>query len=115
MTEQTAKSQKPAMRGIILTITESGQVASQIMGELNEAEFLGLGTYLSNVLMKDGIMALSRTQMAEIDALQKLIQALEEMRGEKESESCGTESCSDCSPSSDSGQSSENSQEESKD
>lgn len=102
------------VKGILLSITESGRVTSQVMGTLNEAEFLGLGAYLSNVLMKDGILTLSRNQIAEMEALDKIAQALEMMMtGEREEEICGKESCSDCSPSEDSGQSSEGSQDQS--
>ncbi len=101
------------VKGILLTITESGRISQQIMGNLNEAEFLGLGSYLSTVIIRDGIIALSNNQVSSLSALDQMTSAIELMQKNlvEGDESCGKESCSDCSPSEDSSQSSENSQE----
>lgn len=105
------QSSQSEMRGIILTIEESGRIKSQMMGNLSEAEFLGLGVYLTNVLMKDGILALSKNQVVTVETLQQLISKVEEMKeAPKEEEQCGKESCLDCLHSEDSSQSSESSQ-----
>jgi hypothetical protein len=100
------------VRGIILTITDEGRVSSQILGSINEAEFLGLGTYLTNILIKDGILALSRNQVATIESIREVVSKLEN-RDEKGREECGRESCSDLQPLQDSGLSLESSQEDS--
>lgn len=92
------ENEKKVTKGILLTISETGRCQSQIMGTLNEAEFLGLGAYLSNVLIKDGLVALSQNQMSEMEALNSLVDALKMMReGKEEEDKCGQESCSgDC-------------------
>ena len=106
---------KSDIKGIMLTIEENGRVKNQIMGQLNEAEFLGLGTYLTNVLMKDGILALSQNQIATAESLQRVMATLEVMQEVKaeEEEECGKELCSGSCHSQDSGPSSENCQEDS--
>jgi len=106
-TSSNSQTTQSEMKGVILTIENSGKVKSQIIGTLNEAEFLGLGVYLTNVLMKDGIIALSQNQMATAKTLQQFIS---DIQRKKEEEKCGKECCSDCLPLSDSGSSSESCQ-----
>lgn len=106
--QQPPAGPQPGGRGVLITITESGRIQSQMMGQLNEAEFLGIGAYLSNVLIKDGLVSLSRAQIDEMRALERIAEAMDMMRrDETKEESCGTELCSDSSPSQGSGQSSE--------
>jgi hypothetical protein len=109
--EQGAPAPAPA-RGILVTINENGMINSQVLGHLNEAEFLGIGEYLRNVPVKDGLIHLIRSESALRDVVEQMAKLLEEMV-EKGEEKCLEAQSSDYSPSLDSGQSSESSQDQS--
>jgi len=95
-------------RGVMLTIDSKGRVEHRILGSLNEAEFMGLGSYLDSLLTKEGFMTLVRGQ----NALVKSIGDMTETLG-KVLEPCQEESSSESCPSLPSGQSTESSPEQS--
>ena len=109
MTDQAQKQTK----GIIATITDNGMIDIQAIGTLNEAEFLGIGAYLSDVLLKDSIRALHKGQGTISKSLDKVCTGLELVATsmtESELLPCGKDSSSEQLPLWDSGSSSESSQ-----
>lgn len=110
MSDQEKKQQKN-VRGLFLTIGESGQVNHQIVGKINEAEFLGLGTYVGKILTREGFTVLVENQKDFAKSIDNLIKIIVE-KEEKEEELCGKVLPSEDSPLSDSGPSLENSRDQ---
>lgn len=105
-------------KGIIVTINKEGAVEHQLLGPLNDAEILGLGTYIHGLDLSSKLarvyevqIAIAQTSKVIADQVKKMLDPEEENEEEsKESEECGKDLSSDSSPPSDSGPSTENSQ-----
>ena len=92
-------------KGILATIDNVGQIQIQPLGELNQAEFLGIGVYIINSMQTDLGLQLLQNHKLLYAGMKKI---LEDNLKDKESEQCSKESSSGSSPSLDSGQSTEN-------
>ncbi len=102
------EDQQTEHRGLIVTIDDKGMIKLQSLGSINNAEFLGIGAYITSTPLRDGISAVLRNQMLTGDSLRGMTEILQQMNGE---ESCGKDSFSEQLPSSASGPSTENSPE----
>lgn len=88
-------------RGILVLIDDQGHIRHQVMGQLNDAEILGLGHYLIDI---PAAVRQIRTGELVSNSMQVLASTIERvLRGsEEEKEECLQESSLDSSRSSDS-------------
>jgi len=70
-------------RGIMLTIDHRGGINLQILGQVNEAELLGLGAYISSLLPAANMEKLRIAQLQVVNTVNTIEQALNEfLKGE---------------------------------
>jgi len=93
-------------KGILATIDSNGRIQLQPLGELNEAEFLGIGIFIINSMQTEIGFQLVQNHKLLYAGMKQI---LEDHLQDKEREKCSKESFSESSPSSASGQSIENS------
>ncbi len=98
----------PAPKGINLTIKD-GRIHLEVIGDINEAEFLGFGAYITSVPIRNNLHALSGSQQKVAEVLHTMSQVITAADKQKEPQSCSKDCCSEYLPSEDSGLSTESS------
>lgn len=114
--EQSEKAEvtEPSHRGVFLFIDDEGKIHYQTIGEVSEAESLGISNYLSAVIHDNRANAVLNAQMDVLKGIKSITEILSQ-QAEERSCSCGKDSSEESLPSSDSPCSTENSPCSSKD